>query len=70
MILRTIALAAVAALFAVQAQAQRPTLSPSARVYVKVDTTVVALTNARVIDGTGAPAREGQTVIIRDGNIA
>jgi enamidase len=31
---------------------------------------VIALTNARVIDGTGAPAREGQTIVIRDGKIA
>ena len=29
----------------------------------------MVFTNARVIDGTGAPAREGQTVIIRDGMI-
>ena len=27
-------------------------------------------THARVIDGTGAPAREDQTIVIRDGNIA
>ena len=40
------------------------------RDYVKVDAPVVALTNARVIDGTGAPARAGQTLILRDGNIA
>lgn len=31
---------------------------------------VIALTNARVIDGTGAPAREAQTLILRDGKIA
>lgn len=30
---------------------------------------VIALTNARVIDGTGAPARENQTIVIRDGRI-
>jgi enamidase len=45
-------------------------LAPAVRAYVSVDTPVVALTNARVIDGTGAPPREGQTVIIRDGRIA
>ena len=38
--------------------------------YVSVDAPVVALTNARVIDGTGAPPREGQTIVIKDGNIA
>ena len=38
--------------------------------YLKVTKPVVALTHARVIDGTGAPARADQTLIIRDGNIA
>lgn len=70
MMLRQVVVAAVATSLAGTAQAQRPTLSPSARAYVRVDTAVLALTNARVIDGTGAPARDGQTVIIRDGNIA
>ncbi len=50
--------------------AQRPTLSAATRQYVAVDTTLLALTNVRVIDGTGAPAREGQTLILRDGKIA
>ncbi len=50
--------------------AQRPTLSPAVRAYVQVDTAVVALTHARVIDGTGAPVRLDQTLIIRDGRIA
>jgi enamidase len=59
-----------AALAAFPALAQRPSLSNSARMFVRVDTSVLALTNARVIDGTGAPAREGQTVIIREGSIA
>ena len=50
--------------------AQRPTLSPAVRSFIAVDSPVVALTHARVIDGTGAPAREDQTLIIRDGRIA
>src|SRR4051794_7285378 len=37
--------------------------------YTRIDTTVVALTHARVIDGTGAPARQDQTLILRDGMI-
>lgn len=52
------------------AAAQRPTLSQNARQFVAIDTAVVALTHVRVIDGTGAPARADQTVIIRDGKIA
>jgi enamidase len=52
------------------AAAQRPTLSNAVRQYVSVDTSVVALTHVRVIDGTGAAARDDQTIIIRDGRIA
>lgn len=66
---RTVVTAALLALASPLA-AQRPPLSAGARVYVRVDTSVVALLNVRVIDGTGAPARDNQTVIVRDGNIA
>ena len=38
------------------------TLSPQVRGFVKVDAPVVALTHVRVIDGTGAAARDDQTV--------
>jgi imidazolonepropionase-like amidohydrolase len=37
--------------------------------YLKVDAKVVALTHARVIDGTGAPARADQTVVFDNGTI-
>ncbi len=50
--------------------AQRPTLSPQARQFVSVDDPVIAITNVRVIDGTGAAPVEGQTVVLRDGKIA
>ena len=49
--------------------AQRPTLANAVRQYVSIDTSVVALTHARVIDGTGAPPRTDQTIVIRDGRI-
>ena len=39
------------------------------RQYVAVDDDVVALTHARVIDGTGAPAREDRTLVLRGGDI-
>ena len=45
-------------------------LSPQVRGFVKVDAPVVALTHVRVIDGTGAAAREDQTVVISKGKIA
>ena len=52
------------------AAAQRPTLSAATRAYAKIDTSVVALINARVVDGRGSPARDNQTVLIKDGIIA
>src|SRR5438105_3345933 len=50
--------------------AQPPTLGPEPRAYVNVDFPVIALVHARVIDGTGAAPRAGQTLILRDGLIA
>ncbi len=44
-------------------------LSRQVQEFVSVNAPIVALTNARVIDGTGAPARENQTVVIVDGVI-
>jgi imidazolonepropionase-like amidohydrolase len=45
--------------------AAQQSLSEYVRTFVSVDAPVVALTNVRVVDGTGAPAREAQTVIVR-----
>lgn len=69
---RVVLAAAVAAGIAVPALlAQRLTLSSQQlRNFIKVDADVVAITHVRVIDGTGAPAREDQTVVLRGGNIA
>jgi imidazolonepropionase-like amidohydrolase len=63
-------LASLPILVSPELRAQRPTLSAAVHAYVAVDSPVVALTHARVIDGTGAPARDDQTLIIRDGRIA
>ena len=60
---------AAAASARVRAQGARTTLSPTVQKVVAIDTNVVALTHVRVIDGTGAPARADQTVIVRDGRI-
>ncbi|HJU26977.1 MAG TPA: amidohydrolase family protein [Rhodanobacteraceae bacterium] len=38
--------------------------------FIKVDAPVVALTHARVIDGSGSPARANQTIVIDHGRIA
>jgi enamidase len=65
------AIAVMAAVVATTGEAaQRPELSPTVREYVSVDAPVVALIHVRVIDGTGAPAREDQTLVIRNGDIA
>ena len=45
-------------------------LAPEVREYVKLDNAVIALRHIRVIDGTGQPARDDQTLIIHDGAIA
>ncbi len=45
------------------------TLSPAVRAFVSVDAPTIALTHVRVIDGTGAPALENQTVVISRGKI-
>ena len=45
------------------------TLSPGVQAFVKVDAPLIALTHVRVIDGTGAPAREDQTIILSKGKI-
>ena len=44
-------------------------LSQAVREFVTVGADVVAITNVRVIDGTGAPAQEGMTVVLADGLI-
>ncbi len=38
--------------------------------YVVHDAAAIRIDDVRVIDGTGAPAREGQSLLIRDGKIA
>ncbi len=60
----------IALLLAPQLRAQSSSsLARGVREFVKVDAPVVALTHVRVIDGTGAPAREDQTIIISGGKI-
>ena len=44
-------------------------LSPGVKPFVTVDAPVFALTHVRVIDGTGAPACEDQTLVVSAGKI-
>jgi len=70
---RSIALALALTGVSGTARAQAPTLppplSPEVRQFVTVDTPLVALTHARVIDGTGSAARADQTIILDHGRI-
>jgi len=43
---------------------------PGLKPFLATESPVIALTHVRVIDGTGAPAREDQTVIVDHGKIA
>lgn len=51
------------------ALAERPVLGPETMNYISVDAPVVAITHVRVVDGTGTPARTGQTLILDNGTI-
>jgi enamidase len=42
----------------------------AAAAFIKTQASVIALTHARVIDGTGDPAKADQTVVIQNGKIA
>src|SRR5689334_24699417 len=49
--------------------AQRPGQAPITD-FVRVQAPVIALEHVRVIDGTGAPAKPDQTIVISGGKIA
>src|ERR1700694_5656012 len=61
---------AVTLLLSVSSVGMAQTLSPQVRDFVKVDAPVVALTHVRVIDGTGAAARQDQTIMIFKGKVS
>src|SRR5687768_5894821 len=66
-LLSAVAVLAFAAPVSAQSAAE---LSPQVRErYVEVAEPVVALVGLRVVDGTGAAPRDGQTIVIRDGRI-
>jgi imidazolonepropionase-like amidohydrolase len=59
--------AALVLFFGAAAWGQAP--SAEVRKFLLFEERVVALTHVRVIDGTGAPAREDRTIILREGRI-
>jgi len=66
---RAVLVLATASLTAASLTAQRPEPGSAAAGYAVVDTEAVALTGVTLIDGTGTPARTGQTVVIRGSRI-
>lgn len=46
-----------------------PQIDPALKQYVRVDAKSVVLRHVRVIDGTGAPARDDQTVVLENGKV-
>ncbi len=50
--------------------AQDRVVGEQVRPFVKLDASIVALTHVRLIDGTGSPARENQTVVVVGERIA
>jgi imidazolonepropionase-like amidohydrolase len=68
--MRLAAGALLLALSFVPVNAQPQQFSDTVRGFIKIDAPVIALTHARVIDGTGAAAKEDQTLVIRGGEIA
>ena len=43
--------------------------APDRQQFIRTEASVIALTHVRVIDGTGAPAKEDQTIVISEGKI-
>lgn len=65
-----VALAATFGFLLPEAAAQSAdVLAESVRAYVEVAGPLVALENVTLLDGTGSPARRGQTIVIADGRI-
>jgi imidazolonepropionase-like amidohydrolase len=62
---RTIRQIAAGLFLAAPLGAQARELAPALKPYVTVSEPVVALTNVRLVDGTGAPVKDGQTIVIR-----
>jgi enamidase len=61
-------LLSVAAIAAAQ-PSPRARIGNAVRPYVTIDTTTLALTHVRVIDGTGAAPRTDQTIVVENGRI-
>jgi imidazolonepropionase-like amidohydrolase len=70
-LIRTLASTAIMAAFGAGAHAQdaRPPIGQNVKPFVSVDAPVVALTHVRLVDGSGQPAKDDQTIIIEGARI-
>ena len=59
----------LALLIAIPLAAQHPPASPNPE-FIRTDAPVIALTHVRIIDGTGTPARDDETLVIQNSKIA
>jgi len=57
-------------LVATMVPAQRPSIRQEVAPFVSINAPVVALTHVRLADGTGTPARDDQTIVLREDRIA
>jgi len=62
---RSITIVALQLATAITAAAQARTLPPLVNQFVKVNGPTIAIVHAKVVDGTGAPAKSDQTILIR-----
>ena len=67
---RSLVLLALAAAAAAVSAPGQSVFTPGVRPFVTEEAPVIALEHVRVIDGTGAAAREDQTVVLSHGKIA
>ena len=63
-------MAIVGASLSTPTQAAMPALAKQVQAFVVQAAPVLAIVHVRVIDGNGTPAKENQTVLLRDGRIA
>ncbi len=68
--MRTIPLIAFAVVMLAPATIAQPNRASAVAPFISVNEPVVALVHVRVIDGTGAPAADDQTIVIDHGKIA
>jgi len=67
--MRSRRLAAAMVVLGAACSARAGDLADAVKQYVQIDAPVVALTRVRVIDGTGAPPRADQTIVLSGGRI-